>query len=68
MTSILLDTVQPCNTNEPDLMVVHGPTWAVPYPWDDEARDLLDTLRREKWRERRTGSLLHVMPEMLAGD
>jgi len=68
MSTILLDTCRERNTSEPDLMVVHGPTWAVPYPWDDYAEDLRDTLLRERWVERRKGNLLHIMPGELAGD
>jgi len=70
MAAIIIDMVRPCNTHtEPDLMVVHGPTWAVPYEWDDEARDLKGILEREgNWKERRRGSVLHMLPSVLAGD
>ncbi len=70
MQPIILDMARPCNTHtEPDLMVVHGPTWAVTYAWDDEARDLKGILEREgNWRERRHGSHLHMVPSVLRGD
>ncbi len=70
MTSIILDMARPCNTDaEPDMMVVHGPTWAVTYNWDDESRDLKGILEREgNWRERWIGSSLHMVPSVLRGD
>ncbi len=70
MQPIILDMARPCNTSaEPDVMVVHGPTWAVTYTWDEDARDLKDVIEREgNWKERRRGSVLHMIPPVLAGD
>lgn len=67
----LLDSGANDNSAEYDLMVLHGPTWAVPYAWDDEeAEGIRDQCEREKdrWRFRPRGSVLHVMPAYLAGD
>lgn len=62
----LIDTACPCNSDEPDLLVVHGPTWAVPYAWDAEAESILNACVREHWKTKRKGSVLHVMPTYLA--
>jgi hypothetical protein len=64
----ILDTSPHCNTDEFDLMVLHGPTWAVPYKWDEDAESIVDQCVKENWRKRPRGRILHVVPEYLAGD
>ena len=67
---ILLDQTCECNTaihnDEPDALMVHGPSWVEAYPWDDAAKAHREELLKYGWRDRRKGPLLHLVPSILS--
>lgn len=60
----ILDTVRPCNIDEPDMLIVHCPRTVSVMPWDDLSRRFVEDQQRAGWIAVREPDALHLITPM----